>query len=161
MAGTKRQRRPQAARVGLTTAIREMLWSGDLSVPCARAAGEIGKWGLALSHSMAADQRAEWTMHGDEVLADWVHRWPATRPWAWWAFEAAEPRRCLTDPGHVVGRGWRDNIGRCATPGHRVEGEGQYLERLGLLRPGERVPPAGRQPEVILAENDEGGHDAE
>jgi hypothetical protein len=79
---------------------------------------------------------------------------PGTRPWAWWRYEAREPRRRLGGKGVSL----RDDWSYWGTPGSYVyeydddqwdppvyETQAAYLERLGLLLPEERVSTSAKQ----------------
>src|SRR5688500_18886096 len=39
------------------------------------------------------DVREGWAIYGAIVMRDWIREEPGTRPWAWWEFDAPEPRR--------------------------------------------------------------------
>ena len=52
--------------------------------------------------------REAWEKHRENILTQWIAANPGTRPWAWWKFDAPEPRP-------------------------EGEGEADYLGRLGLL----------------------------
>lgn len=42
----------------------------------------------------AEDQlKPTWAAAGAAILADWIQRYPGTRPWAWWEFDAPRWRR--------------------------------------------------------------------
>jgi hypothetical protein len=71
---------------------------------------------------------------------------PGHRPWAWWVWEASEPRRVLNRPrdGRVMGEVDRHRPGEIWIGGGRLgelvpwlEPEPVYLRRLRLLLPGE------------------------
>lgn len=34
----------------------------------------------------------DWKRHGDSILSEWITQRPGTRPYAWWKFDAPEPR---------------------------------------------------------------------
>lgn len=40
-----------------------------------------------------AAMRADWSEHRAEILAAFTAQNPGARPWAWWKFDAPEPRR--------------------------------------------------------------------
>lgn len=42
-----------------------------------------------------------WEKMREEILAEYISQHPGTRPWAWWHFEAPEPRRMVGDPKEV------------------------------------------------------------
>lgn len=46
-----------------------------------------------------------WTEQRDKILESWIREHPCSRPWAWWKFDAPEPRR---------------RIGGVGTPSHEV-----------------------------------------
>jgi hypothetical protein len=88
----------------------------------------------------------------DEVKADilktWCRQHPGSRPWAWWRFEAPEPRRRVGGQGEQQA-GIHDE-GAFGLPGYWneetldaddppvFESEASYLERHGLLTTSER-----------------------
>ena len=95
-----------------------------------------------------AARRTAWFEHGDELLADYIRENPGKRPWAWWRYEAPEPRRRLGGAstsseeaphcpdwarGSSFGkpRVWAGDV--CEENPPRFESEAVYLERLGLL----------------------------
>ena len=64
----------------------------------------------ALFDDVAAETRGLWNDSRDWLLDEWIHEeepagiinngernGPCTRPWAWWEFDAPEPRRQLSD----------------------------------------------------------------
>ena len=89
------------------------------------------------------DARRVWALHREELLADWTSNRPGTRPWAWWAFEATEPRKILAIKRQPSGDSryqpplrarklsfgvpwpWYDWL--------QVESQAEYLRRLQLL----------------------------
>jgi hypothetical protein len=88
-----------------------------------------------------------WAEFGERVTEEHIAQYPCTRPWGWWRFEAAEPRRVVD--------GWEDprdgyhrdpqtreySYGRPATRMSRdvsYESECEFLERLFLLTEAER-----------------------
>ncbi|WP_033336892.1 hypothetical protein [Thioalkalivibrio thiocyanodenitrificans] len=56
--------------------------------------------------------RLDWQRHRDVLLPEWIKANPGTRPYAWWKFDAPEPRP-------------------------EAEAEREYLARHGLLTDGE------------------------
>ena len=98
--------------------------------------------------------RADWLEQRDELMAHWMQDpaiWgktnqpsfavvepggPGTRPWAWWYFDAPEPRPVVgeTAPGNVA------TVPRQVRRGGAVyETERAFLERHGLLSEDERA----------------------
>lgn len=98
---------------------------------------------------------ATWQAYRGEILARWLAERPGSRPAAWWVHDAPEPvRRCVSGPGAAAFRepldpdlAWtrklwfgvpcmlgRDDFDRPSA----YESEAAYLDRLGLLEPGER-----------------------
>lgn len=87
---------------------------------------------------------AAWDGNREEYLAAWVDARPGTRPWAWWRFEAPEPRRIVSGRARVAGEFF--GLPDMATPGEMVavyESEAAYLERLGLLTESAQDADAG------------------
>jgi hypothetical protein len=98
------------------------------------------------------DRVLEWHLHGLAAgeVADLEASpgRPGSRPWAWWKFEAPEPRRQLVryvdpvDGTELVGIGPADWYGTPSKfngrpPAGMYESEVAYLRRLGLLQPEE------------------------
>jgi hypothetical protein len=114
-------------------------------------------------HSPAA--KPVWHDHGDQILADWILEHPGTRPWAWWTFDAAEPRHVVTGSELLLPKDaptdwewcWRQRFGVQAfqhfrpreAPSPLVESEPGYLRRLALLTAEER---AGLEEEAFQPE---------
>jgi hypothetical protein len=65
-----------------------------------------------------------WEKLRDDILREHVKHQPTTRPWAWWQWEKPEPLRTVEDP--------EDCEPRC-------ESQSEYLIRLGLLTPEEKI----------------------
>ncbi len=42
-----------------------------------------------------------WERMGEDILGGHILQHPCTRPWAWWHFDAPEPRRMVGDPQDV------------------------------------------------------------
>jgi hypothetical protein len=117
-----------------------------------------------------ADFREAWNDVRDEALVDWVREHAGTRPSAWWKFDAPQPRRRLGGIGDTCAAGFDLGMPRWwTTPAlarhsrfvavdaadpPRFESEAAYLERLGLLPPGEkgRLTPAAFEPKCVLVE---------
>jgi hypothetical protein len=51
------------------------------------------------SQGTAAVARACWEAVRDELLSEWIAEYPGTRPWAFWEFDAPEPRLRLGGTG--------------------------------------------------------------
>lgn len=102
------------------------------------------------------ERAAAWHEHGEEITAAWLLEHPGTRPWAWWAFDATEPRRCVVGAELLAPAGaptawewvWRKDFGVPAFlqwrprgyPGlPAVESQAAYLDRLHLLGVEERA----------------------
>ena len=47
-----------------------------------------------------AAMKQAWDELRDEILPAWIAEHPGTRPYAWWVFDAPEPRRNRTDGQH-------------------------------------------------------------
>jgi hypothetical protein len=43
----------------------------------------------------SVEHQALWEIHRDAILSAWIVDHPGTRPWAWWALDAGEARRCV------------------------------------------------------------------
>lgn len=95
--------------------------------------------------------RLVWDALRADLLGCWVIENPATRPWSWWEWDAPEPRRLVSGPGNhsltdpsssEFGRRWFGLPTVLVVEDHHdpsvYEGEGQYLDRIGLFAPGER-----------------------
>lgn len=138
--------------------------------PARRAYLELGFGGIRVAHERTPldgyleavwftgdrDRADAWRTHGEAITAAWVLEHAGTRPWAWWAYTAPEPRQCtagaellcpkraLTDFEWV----WRQAFGvpaflQCRPRGYiglpTVESQATYLDRLGLLAADERA----------------------
>jgi hypothetical protein len=128
------------------------------------------------------DLAALWGEHGAAIVAEHVGEAPGTRPRRWWQYDAPEPRRRLGGVGTpsserlanlpryergvpldwiaqetidtYVGLGIRLDVPAvdpCDPP--TFESEAAYLDRLGLLLPGERrrLRPNDFKPEACRA----------
>lgn len=92
--------------------------------------------------------RAVWEDHGREFLEKYVAQHPGRRPFAWWRFEAPEPRRRLGGTGTPISPqlffGMPSVYGEdydTANP-PKFESQAAYLRRLHLLRPDELMDTA-------------------
>lgn len=147
-----RARRPRAGRIEISAAA------------AAWARGEPG----AFVYFSSEEERAElWRELGEEVVREHIAGHPGTRPVRWWTYDAPEPRRRLGGVGTpcherlanllILNRGipddWisADTIATYERLGRPLdvpavdqsdppiyESEASYLQRLGLLLPGER-----------------------
>jgi hypothetical protein len=96
-----------------------------------------------------------WAEHGTGVLAEWIAMHPGRRPWAWWRWDAREPRRVVEGAELLVPRQaptdyewlWRGALGvpsflqcrpRSCVSLPRVESQAAYLGRLKLFLGAER-----------------------
>jgi hypothetical protein len=144
----------------------EYFISRDPFAQAAQDAGLCGNWAWFFECGLPQHEQQRWREHRGEVLDVHVAQWRGTRPWAWWKHEAPEPRRVLvgvealrpTPTPEAWAWVWRERLGIPAfldapPPGFvgvpTVEGQGTYLERLGLLRPGEVPLAAALLPEPV------------
>lgn len=101
--------------------------------------------------------RAAWERLGPAITGDWIREQPGTRPWAWWEFEAAEPRRQISGGPPREGDGLWFGLPPCwgleqfAVP-PLWETEGEYLARLKLLARSETPTEATALDRGIYAE---------
>lgn len=102
------KRREKRRTEGYTQGHRIQLENGFDFTPV--ESGGFGKWHVPPSRQTFDDDacRQGWHDLGDDILAEWIIELPRTRPWAWWRYDAPEPRP-------------------------EGETEAAYLERLGLL----------------------------
>jgi hypothetical protein len=89
---TRVRRVAKVRREPLSDAMRRHLLSGEYPTR-----GDFGSWVEVFDKS--TDQRGRWQEHGDDLLAEWIADHPGTRPWAWWRFDAPEPRHRLGGVG--------------------------------------------------------------
>ncbi len=103
--------------------------------------------------------KACWDELGEAVTNEHIEAKPGSRPWAWWLFEAPEPRRLVAgEPGEGDGylESWPDGHqppwysygkpNRLHAPFTAAyEPQEDYLDRLGLLTPDERHALAVRR----------------
>lgn len=132
----------------------------DALEPGQRAYFDTGEWrsrGAAhlwfFVHNGGA--RATWRTLRAALLEEWSQAHPGTRPFAWWQFDATEPRRRIGGVGDSYAEGLELGIPRWwatqelasfATRFTAIdpndppmfESEAAYLERLGLLTDAER-----------------------
>src|SRR5438445_3445567 len=173
---TKRVRRPQAVRRQPAAALERYMLTGEYGEGPTHGFGN-GVWDTFvfsgdLLHGNYDRLRALWAEHGPELLAAWIREHPGTRPFAWWALEAPEPRRVLSGAAHVLppGPAWWEPVWRSAfgiPPLEQVgpftvevESEAAYLRRRDLLGAEERRALRSKhyEPETMTA--DAGGDGA-
>ncbi len=87
--------------------------------------------------------REAWEAFGRKLLAEFITEKPGRRPWAWWHFDAARPRRKLDDGPPDEGEGSLYfgvpvAAGSMGIPRGEYETEAEYLNRHGLLTAAER-----------------------
>ncbi len=126
--------------------------------------------------------QAEWRSVRSQVLRSWIATHPGTRPYAWWCYEAPEPRRRVGGtgtpkhevmkyvPALVFGipKYWvtQDDVGLPGifglrgvpfdiTDPPRYESQASYLQRHGLLtgQEQEKLPEGAWDIEVALCGN--------
>ena len=112
-----------------------------------------------LFEAVKAEARQLWEDAKDWLIDEWLGADHAgedgpgmcTRPWAWWTFDATEPRRqtgngppnsTMADDYAYPSRGrLHFGVPRCCASRTDIDCEyevqGEYLERLGLFLPGE------------------------
>jgi len=102
--------------------------------------------------------QSAWRELRDELYPRWIQHYPGTRPYAWWCFEATQPRRRLDgcephetalgtifdEAGQVSDRlAWFDGFQwGIPTENHdsaNYETKLEYLTRLNLLEPDEAI----------------------
>ncbi len=121
-----------------------------------------------------------WLAHRGTILADWIGEHPGTRPSCWWRWDGpiwadrpgfmkseCEPRRRLGGVGHANDYSFRFGLptswvkeGHPSSPAPdpfdppMFESQAAYLDRHGLLLPGERrrLKPADFEPEVVAVD---------
>lgn len=131
------------------------------------------------------EMKKAWESYREQIIADWIRQNPCSRPWAWWEFDAPEPRRriggigtpdfeCLAYKPHYergIPSGWitQDDFDTFGPdlkgiPFDRrdpptFESETAYLNRLNFLTPAEKVHlrkhPELMEPEKIEFEEDD------
>jgi hypothetical protein len=135
--------------------------------------GHSGRWWEYLRRPMTPLDRV-WAEHRDAVLARHVRHWPGTRPVRWWTYDAPGQRARLGGTGTAwnewapCGPSFEYGVPAywCRQGGSfpagavpidprdppRFEAQATFLQRLGLLLPGEgkRLTEADFEPECIL-----------
>lgn len=150
----RKRRIPKPRRTTLTPAWRVYFMTGQDYGEHPEHRG-IDLWQVCLG-VLPAKLITMWRAYGAEIVADWILEHPGSRPWAWWRWDATEPRRVVRGAELLLKTEppcewhWRENFGalkfvESRPPGFlglpELEGEGAYLRRLGLLRAGERPAP--------------------
>lgn len=85
--------------------------------------------------------REAWEQLRETILADFIAKNPGRRPWAWWEYDAPEPRRQIAPGPKPVGDDRWFGMPRCyrgVPPPEMYESEADYLDRLELLTDQER-----------------------
>jgi hypothetical protein len=86
--------------------------------------------------------RPIWDLHREALLKLYIRRHAGQRPRAWWAFDAPEPRRLVFGTlAPLPAFGFDCGIPRSAanwSANAAHEAQATYLDRAGLLTPGER-----------------------
>lgn len=143
-------------RESLSPAMRLLLERGDGVVMAEHDRTPLDGFFAAVFFDTGRARTAAWQEHGQTITEAWVLEHPGTRPWAWWAFDATEARRCVvgadllmpkrvpTDWAFVWKQDWgvpafvqSRPLGYVGLPA--VESEAAYLARLGLLGVAERT----------------------
>ena len=149
---TNRRRRRRARQPGLTDDERKCLltgWAWWERFPYGDPRHDEHPHHYQSRPFEEARCRVDWVAHRDELLAYWTQDpagWdlethlsfgdpepggPASRPWAWWMFDAPAPRRVA---GKTRYAGEVHSVpGQPAEQGVFFETEEVYLTRLGLL----------------------------
>ncbi|MFO8085476.1 MAG: hypothetical protein R6U27_14285 [Desulfobacterales bacterium] len=125
------------------------------------------------------DAKLMWQKHRKSLIKQWADEYPGTRPFAFWVFEPQEEKRkrlggkgdCIPDhvegeteeywkglPTYWIGQDrlmmWPELAEYAIDPENppRFESEAAFLQRLGLLMPGEaeKLTGADFEPELIL-----------
>ncbi|MCK4537383.1 MAG: hypothetical protein KAV42_01160 [Candidatus Krumholzibacteria bacterium] len=82
-----------------------------------------------------------WRKYRDRVIAEHTADRPGTRPWAFWRYDAEEPRRLQSGDEIEIEGNWRHQYGWPAAgriAEIKFETQAQYLDRLELLSVDER-----------------------
>jgi hypothetical protein len=141
---TNRRRRLQGRREALSDAMKFHFMTGQYPEH-----DQFETW-VEVWILREEQKRQLYEEHRDELLAEWGAAHPATRPWAWWRYEALEPRQCVSGAELLLPKlkpsdwewHWREDFG---VPGFRqsrpkgfdgypeLESEAAYLDRHQLL----------------------------
>jgi|GEM_PF-5075406 len=108
-----------------------------------------------------------WESYRDQIMTDWMKKYPCTRPYAFWKFDAPELRKQISGSGDVDYEGacissdglpeyWQVEWDKNDLP--TFESEAACLQRLGILTPTEKAylkkHPKLMEPEVIEYEDE-------
>ena len=100
----RKPRKPRLKKQIITPEIREYLETGV----------HTGVGSFFLAGDRDGEAKA-WKTFRLEILLDWVDRFPCTRPWAWWRYDAPRWKRKFNNA-------WFN--GRLPEPRHRLSGTG-------------------------------------
>jgi hypothetical protein len=145
----RKRRHAKLRREGLSAGVRAHLEVGYLP-------GEKLEGWLEVYFLGSKERQVLWELHSAAILSAWIVHHPGTRPWAWWMFEATEPRRCVVGVELLMPTRepadwawvWHQDVGvpafrQSRPPGYlglpAVESQAAYLDRLGLLGVEERA----------------------
>lgn len=88
----RKPRKPRIARQPISAALLSYFETGGYDE---NADGVCEVFLMMLRPKMAL----AWETHRAEILTSWVAANPCSRPWAWWRFDAPEPRRRIGGTG--------------------------------------------------------------
>ena len=114
-----------------------------LTSSCPVSAALLSGWGADDSEIW----REAWELHGEDLLVDFIAKYPGCRPWPWWVFTHGQERPIVNHaPPEVEAQFRAENTifgylhssilhghGRSGELVPLQEPEAEYLERLGLL----------------------------
>lgn len=156
-------------REPLSPALRTYLELGLGGLQALAKASRPAGYEAATYFTHSSDRAAAWQEHGEDILAAWVREHAGSRPWGWWQYVATVPRACLEGAEFVL-RGknpgdwawiWKKNFGipgcpQVRRPGAKparmvFEAQSVYLQRFGLLLPGEadQLTAEDREPQIV------------
>lgn len=140
---TNRRRLPRsAAQPEVPDWHRQLLIDGNW-----KAAADAG--GLDAFLTRLEDHRRAWARIGAELVAEYRKKNSGCRPWAWWIFDAPEPRRMIGGSGkpRVFEKDFlgavtfgipRCILGEKPKKPARFESQAEFLQRHGLLTAAEK-----------------------
>ena len=88
-------RKPRTTRLAAIPAALKKSFEGEAYGP-----NDEGACDVFLMELRPAMKEA-WDVYRDEVVADWIKKHPCTRPFAFWKFDAPEPRKQISGSGDV------------------------------------------------------------